>query len=204
MDDALTKLNHQFANLLARVSSAERKKLSRLLARALRKNQIKRIRQQNNPDGSAYTKRKAQYIAVQREIRFIWRGQQRRLKNWQQSKRIISGFDVDKSATRSFRKGDIQRLIALKKERIKIKVNSKQARMFKGLATVRYMRTFANENEAAIFFAPTAANIAAVHHYGLTEKLANLNIHYPARQLLGFSTDDIRHIETALINYLAS
>lgn len=204
MDDALTELNHELAGLLARVAPAERKKLSRLLVRDLRKSQIKRIRAQKNPDGSTFTKRKAQFITVKREMRFIWRGQQRSLKNWRQNKSMTTGFDVDKGGARSFRKGDIQRFISVKKDRVKIKGKSKQARMFKRLATARYMRTFANENEAAIYFAPAAANIAAIHQYGLKEKLRNLDIQYPARQLLGFTPEDVRHIETLLINYLAS
>ena len=203
-EHALDALEHELAGLLARVSPAERKKLSREIVRDLRKSQIKRIREQKNPDGSAFTQRKAQFITVQREMRFIWRGQQRSLKNWQQNKRMITGFDVNKGAVRSFRKGDIQRFIAVKKDRIKVKGKSKQTRMFKRLATARYMRAFSNENEAAIFFAPAAANIAAIHQYGLKEKLRNLDIQYPSRQLLGFSVDDTRRIEAAIIDFLAS
>lgn len=203
-EHALDALEHELAGLLARVSQAERKKLSREIVRDLRKSQIKRIREQKNPDGSGFTRRKAQFITVQREMRFIWRGQQRSLKNWQQNKRMITGFDVNKGAVRSFRKGDIQRFIAVKKDRIKVKGKSKQTRMFKRLATARYMRAFSNENEAAIFFAPAAANIAAIHQYGLKEKLRNLDIQYPSRQLLGFSADDTRRIEAAIINFLAS
>lgn len=203
-EHALDALEHELAGLLARVSPAERKKLSREIVRDLRKSQIKRIREQKNPDGSAFTRRKAQFITVQREMRFIWRGQQRSLKNWQQNKRMITGFDVNKGAVRSFRKGDIQRFIAVKKDRIKVKGKSKQTRMFKRLATARYMRAFSNENEAAIFFAPAAANIAAIHQYGLKEKLRNLDIQYPSRQLLGFSADDTRRIEAAIIDFLAS
>ena len=203
-EHALDALEHELAGLLARVSPAERKKLSREIVRDLRKSQIKRIREQKNPDGSAFTRRKAQFITVQREMRFIWRGQQRSLKNWQQNKRMITGFDVNKGAVRSFRKGDIQRFIAVKKDRIKVKGKSKQTRMFKRLATARYMRAFSNENEAAIFFAPAAANIAAIHQYGLKEKLRNLDIQYPSRQLLGFSADDTHRIEAAIIDFLAS
>ena len=69
-------------------------------------------------------------------MRFIWRGRERRLKNWQQNKRLITGTDIDKNAQRSFRKGDIQRFTAIKKDRIKVKGKSKQTRMFKRLATV--------------------------------------------------------------------
>lgn len=197
-------LEHELAGLLARVSPAERKKLSRAIVRDLRNSQIKRIREQKNPDGSAYTRRKAQVITVQREMKFIWRGQQRNLKNWQQNKRMITGFDVDKGAVRSFRKGDIQRFVAIKKDRIKVKGKNKQTRMFKRLATARYMRVFANENEASVYFAPAAANIAAVHQFGLKERLRNMDIQYPSRQLLGYSPEDVRRIESLLIDFLAS
>ena len=203
-DNSLDALNHELAGLLARVSPAERKKLSRAIVRDLRKSQIARIREQKNPDGRDYTRRKAQFITVQREMRFIWRGRERRLKNWQQNKRLITGTDIDKNAQRSFRKGDIQRFTAIKKDRIKVKGKSKQTRMFKRLATARYMRIFSNENEAAIFFAPAAANIAAVHQFGQKERLRNLDIQYPQRELLGFSPDDTRRIEAAIIDFLAS
>lgn len=203
-DNSFDALEHELAGLLARVSPAERKKLSREIVRDLRKSQLKRIREQKNPDGSAFTKRKAQFITVQREMRFIWRGQERRLKNWRQNTRLITGTDSDKNAQRSFRRGDIQRFIAVKKDRIKIKGNNKQTRMFKRLATARYMRMFSNENEAAIFFAPAAAGIAAVHQYGLKERLRNMDIQYPSRQLLGYTPEDVRHIESLLINFLAS
>ncbi|HCE8947488.1 TPA: phage virion morphogenesis protein [Morganella morganii] len=203
-EQSLDALEHELAGLLARVSPAERKKLSREIVRNLRNSQIKRIREQKNPDGSAYTRRKAQFITVQREMKFIWRGQQRSLKNWQQNKRMITGFDTDKSAVRSFRKGDIQRFVSVKKDRIKVKGKSKQTRMFKRLATARYMRIFASENEASVYFAPAAANIAAVHQFGLKERLRNMDIQYPSRQLLGYSPEDVRRIESLLIDFLAS
>ncbi|HEI8461980.1 TPA: phage virion morphogenesis protein [Morganella morganii] len=203
-EQSLDALEHELAGLLARVSPAERKKLSREIVRDLRNSQIKRIREQKNPDGSAYTRRKAQFITVQREMKFIWRGQQRSLKNWQQNKRMITGFDTDKGAVRSFRKGDIQRFVSVKKDRIKVKGKNKQTRMFKRLATARYMRIFANENEASVYFAPAAATIAAVHQFGLKERLRNMDIQYPSRQLLGYSPEDIRRIESLLIDFLAS
>lgn len=203
-EQSLDALEHELAGLLARVSPAERKKLSREIVRDLRNSQIKRIREQKNPDGSAYTRRKAQFITVQREMKFIWRGQQRSLKNWQQNKRMITGFDTDKGAVRSFRKGDIQRFVSVKKDRIKVKGKSKQTRMFKRLATARYMRIFANENEASVYFSPAAANIAAVHQFGLKERLRNMDIQYPSRQLLGYSPEDVRRIESLLIDFLAS
>lgn len=203
-EQSLDALEHELAGLLARVRPAERKKLSREIVRNLRNSQIKRIREQKNPDGSAYTRRKAQFITVQREMKFIWRGQQRSLKNWQQNKRMITGFDTDKGAVRSFRKGDIQRFVSVKKDRIKVRGKSKQTRMFKRLATARYMRIFANENEASIYFAPAAATIAAVHQFGLKERLRNMDIQYPSRQLLGYSPEDVRRIESLLIDFLAS
>lgn len=203
-EQSLDALEHELTGLLARVRPAERKKLSREIVRDLRNSQIKRIREQKNPDGSAYTRRKAQFITVQREMKFIWRGQQRSLKNWQQNKRMITGFDTDKGAVRSFRKGDIQRFVSVKKDRIKVKGKNKQTRMFKRLATARYMRIFANENEASVYFAPAAANIAAVHQFGLKERLRNMDIQYPSRQLLGYSPEDVRRIESLLIDFLAS
>lgn len=203
MSENLKALESELTALLKKVSPVERKKLARIISRDLRQSQLKRIKSQKNPDGSPYTKRKANFITVQREMRFIWRGQKRTLQKWRSRHDKIIGIDTEKKAERSFKRGDIQRFLSVKKDRIKVKGNNKQTRMFKRLATARYMRTRANENEATILFTPSAARIAEIHQFGLKERLGNIEVQYPSRELLGFTPEEITHIESLIVNTLA-
>ncbi|SUC29013.1 phage virion morphogenesis protein [Providencia rustigianii] len=114
-DDTLRKLDSELGALISRMSANQRRQLAKEITRDLRRSQIKRIQQQKNPDGSAYTKRKASFVTVQREIQFMWRGQKRTLRHWRGNSKTITGQDADKKSQRSFRKSDIQRYISVKK-----------------------------------------------------------------------------------------
>ncbi|WP_397377120.1 phage virion morphogenesis protein [Pseudomonas sp.] len=59
MSDELTALEDWAGALLAKLQPAERRKLNQSVARELRRSQQQRIAAQQNPDGSAYTPRKA-------------------------------------------------------------------------------------------------------------------------------------------------
>lgn len=202
-DDTLRQLDSELTHLLNRMSQGQRRQLAKEITRDLRRTQIKRISQQKNPDGSPYTKRKANFITVQREIEFMWHGQKRTLRNWRGNSKTITGQDANKKAQRSFRKSDIQRYISIKKEKISIERKTKQTRMFKKLATARFLRAYNSDKEAVIYFLPSAANIAGVHQFGLTERIGNAKITYPSRQLLGLTPHEIRHIESQIIDFLS-
>ncbi|WGL95309.1 phage virion morphogenesis protein [Arsenophonus nasoniae] len=206
-DKALLQFDSALTVLLKKLTPAQRKQLSRLIARDLRNNQLKRIRRQQNPDGSPYAPRKASFVTVLRALRFLWRGQHRQLKNWRSQKtgrgEVITGIDVDNNQERSFYRRDIERFIAVKKERISTQRKRKQTRMFKKLASAKYLRRNANDSEAVLFFSPQVAEIAETHHFGLTEKGRYHPIHYPARQLLGLTPADIAHLEDQILAFLA-
>ncbi|EMK2700081.1 phage virion morphogenesis protein [Providencia sp. Me1] len=202
-DDTLRQLDSELTHLLNRMSQGQRRQLAKEITRDLRRSQIKRISQQKNPDGSPYTKRKANFITVQREIQFMWHGQKRTLLNWRGNSKTITGQDANKKAQRSFRKSDIQRYISIKKDKISTERKTKQTRMFKKLATARFLRAYNSDKEAAIYFLPSAANIAGVHQFGLTERIGNTKITYPSRQLLGLTQEEIRHIESQIIDFLS-
>ncbi len=202
-DDTLRQLDSELTHLLTRMSQGQRRQLAKEITRDLRRSQIKRISQQRNPDGSPYTKRKANFITVQREIQFMWHGQKRTLRNWRGNSKTITGQDANKKAQRSFRKSDIQRYISIKKDKISTERKTKQTRMFKKLATARFLRAYNSDKEAVIYFLPSAANIAGVHQFGLTERIGNAKITYPSRQLLGLTPQEIRHIESQIIDFLS-
>lgn len=202
-DDTLRQLDSELTHLLTRMSQGQRRQLAKEITRDLRRSQIKRISQQKNPDGSPYTKRKANFITVQREIQFMWHGQKRTLRNWRGNSKTITGQDANKKAQRSFRKSDIQRYISIKKDKISTERKTKQTRMFKKLAAARFLRAYNSDKEAVIYFLPSAANIAGVHQFGLTERIGNAKITYPSRQLLGLTPEEIRHIESQIIDFLS-
>ncbi|MBQ0534837.1 phage virion morphogenesis protein [Providencia huaxiensis] len=202
-DDTLRQLDSELTHLLNRMSQGQRRQLAKEITRDLRRSQIKRISQQKNPDGSPYTKRKANFITVQREIQFMWHGQKRTLRNWRGNSKTITGQDANKKAQRSFRKSDIQRYISIKKDKLSTERKTKQTRMFKKLATARFLRAYNSDKEAVIYFLPSAANIAGVHQFGLTERIGNTKITYPSRQLLGLTPQEIRHIESQIIDFLS-
>lgn len=207
--DDFSPLTQALAAMLAKASPNERKKLAREIARDLRKSNLQRIRSQKNPDGTAFTKRKASTVTVLRGMKFVWKGQPRSLKNWRLRKtkkgEVITGYDLEKKAERSFYKRDILRFIEVKKDKISTSKPNKQTRMFKRLATARYLRMSANDKGVSLSFAPQVAGIAAVHHYGLKERVRgkSLEIQYPERKLLGFSPADIKHIENQLLEFLS-
>lgn len=202
------EIDRELMALLGKLSGGSRRHLAREIARDLRKSQQKRISSQKNPDGTAFTKRKAQYITVQQGMKFIWRGELRSLKNWQVRKgrhgTMYTGFDLQRSAIRSFYKRDISRFIEIKTSRIKTSVKNRKNRMFKKLASNRYMLTQSSVDGASIYFAPQVAHIAKVHHYGLKDKVRpGVEVIYPARQLLGFTQADLRHVEYQIVSWLS-
>ncbi|MGJ0629396.1 phage virion morphogenesis protein [Xenorhabdus bovienii] len=117
---------------------------------------------------------------------------------------MITGYDTERKAVRSFYKNDIQRILEVKTDRINTRKASKKTRMFKKLATARYLRLSANDREAVIFFAPKVAAVARVHHFGLKERMRgkNMTVKYPERRLLGLTPQDIQHIEEHILSHL--
>ncbi|PHM73713.1 phage virion morphogenesis protein [Xenorhabdus kozodoii] len=207
-DNALQPLETALTALLTTLSPASRKQLARDIARDLRQSQMQRIRAQRNPDGSRYTQRQAQVLTVQRSMQFVWRGETRKLKSWQFRKgkngMVITGYDAERKGQRTFYKNDIQRVLEVKSDRINTRKNSKKTRMFKKLATARYLRLSATDKEAVIFFAPKAATVGRVHQFGLKERMRgkNIDVKYPARRLLGLTPQDIAHIEAQILAHL--
>lgn len=205
-NDALN-VDRALVALLEKLTGRSRRQLAREIARDLRRTQVKRIEAQKNPDGTAFTRRKARFITVQQGMRFLWRGEVRNLKNWQSRKGrrgdMITGYDIERSAVRSFYKRDIDRFIEVKTARIRTKAKTRQTRMFKKLASSRYLLAQSTADGAAVYFAPQVQRIAQVHQYGLKDRIRpNVEVQYPSRQLLGFTPADMQHIEYQIISWL--
>ncbi|HID9470944.1 TPA: phage virion morphogenesis protein [Serratia liquefaciens] len=85
--------------------------------------------------------------------------------------------------------------------------NTKRLRdraMFSKLRTARYMKAKGSGDEAVVEFVGRVKRMANVHHYGLRDQPTphSADVKYEARPLLGFSTADVKMIETAVIEHL--
>lgn len=112
-----------------------------------------------------------------------------------QSKRITTQRNPDGSAFTARKPKDLRG----KKGRIK-------GQMFTKLKSARYMRTQATANGLSVGFVGRVSRIARVHQYGLKDRpeRGQADVQYEARQLLGFSGDDLENIRNMFIDHLSA
>lgn len=87
--------------------------------------------------------------------------------------------------------------------------NTKRLRdrtMFSKLRTARYMKAKGSSDDAVVEFVGRVRRMANVHHYGLRDRPSPHSdpVKYEVRPLLGFSSADVKMIESAVIEHLAS
>lgn len=78
--------------------------------------------------------------------------------------------------------------------------------MFRKLRTTRFMRLRSSADEAIVGFTADVSRIARVHQEGLRDRVdrkRNIEVDYPARPLLGISTEDEALIRDLAIAHLA-
>lgn len=77
--------------------------------------------------------------------------------------------------------------------------------MFAKLRTARYLRMESTTEAAVIAFVSQVQRIAQVHQLGLRDRVQpnGPEVLYPARQLLGFTDQDIETVAAATISHLA-
>ncbi|HFT1683857.1 TPA: phage virion morphogenesis protein [Providencia stuartii] len=185
------QLENELNGLLSTTSQAYRRKLTGKLARVIRADQQKRIRSQQNADGSAYEPRKRKVLRAQQQIRFIHRGDVRTLRNWQGSKgrrgKTITGFDEDRGAVRTFYRQDITRFLDINFSSVK-RSTKPNVPMFRRLRAARFLHARNTQYSAIVGFQGKAAAIAREHQYGLEGAVNELaRARYPKRELLGLS-----------------
>lgn len=112
-----------------------------------------------------------------------------------QSKRITTQRNPDGSAFTPRKPKDLRG----KQGRIKSK-------MFTKLKSARYMRTQSTANSLSVGFVGRVSRIARVHQYGLKDRpeRGQADVQYEARQLLGFSGDELDNIRNMLIDHLTA
>ncbi|EHN8842012.1 phage virion morphogenesis protein [Enterobacter hormaechei] len=94
---------------------------------------------------------------------------------------------------------------ARKRQPLRAKKDRIKRAMFQKLRTNRYMKASGRENGAVVEFTGKVQRIARVHQLGLKDRPNThaKDVQYAKRQLLGFSYEDNRLIETLVINHLA-
>ncbi|EIX7349997.1 phage virion morphogenesis protein [Escherichia coli] len=190
-DPLCLQLNTALDALLAAAKPAWRRAMARKMARTIQLLQQKHLRRQTSPEGEPFTPRRRAVKQTQQGIRFLWRGEIRSLKNWRLSGRrgnqTITGYDTDRNAVRTFYRRDIERCVEINRAR-KRQYRKRDHQMFRKLRTARLLKARADSNRAEVGFEGRTAEIARIHHYGLTGDLNSLvKVRYPKRELLGLS-----------------
>lgn len=77
--------------------------------------------------------------------------------------------------------------------------------MFMRLRTASFLKAQSSPNAAVVTFIGRAERIAAVHQFGLRDRVnkAGLEVTYPKRELLGFEDGDIDRIADLVLSHLA-
>ncbi|BEL98740.1 tail protein [Serratia marcescens] len=188
-------------SLSSRISSA------RAISMLLRKSQQRRIARQENPNGSKFEKRRRKVLHAQSGIRFIWHGETRRLKNWRSTRgkygKMITGFDEERGAIRSFYKSDIEAFLEINMKQVR-KNTTKAEPMFRRLRTARFLKARADAGGATVGFTGVAARIARTHQYGLRDRVnkSGAMASYPRREVLGITKADRMAIARSVIDSL--
>lgn len=94
---------------------------------------------------------------------------------------------------------------APRKTRLRNKKRLRDRAMFSKLRTARYLKAQGNSDAAVVEFVGRVKRMVNVHHYGLRDWPTPHSevVKYEARPLLGFGPDDVKIIETAVIEHLA-
>lgn len=185
------QLEQELQRLISTSKPSYRRGMARKLSRVIQLDQQKRIRSQKNPNGSAYVARRRKVLRAQLGIRFIWNGEERVLKNWRATRgrrgRMITGFDEERGAVRSFFRKDIERYLEINRSETR-KSTQRNDPMFRRLRAARFLKATATPSAAVVGFQGRAAAIARQHQYGLTGSINALaKARYPQRELLGLS-----------------
>ena len=222
--DDLARFRAAAGALLETLQPAQRTRLLRAMAQDLRRTQQARIRAQVGPDGGAWPPRKPRDRkdkVGQRPVRFLYKGlkgEERvvEMRSWVRRSGpgggYMVGYDKEGEGIRSFRNDRVVRHLpaeggtsnpgalqgSIRGRRGGVKRRARA--MFGKLRTAAHLKAGAGPASAWVGFIGRAEKVAAIHHYGLKDKVApnGPEYDYPQRELLDFSIED----EEALLQRL--
>ncbi|PNU04546.1 phage virion morphogenesis protein [Novosphingobium guangzhouense] len=208
MTDDLAEIERIAGALVRSLSSGERRKMLRSMARALAISQRERITAQRQPDGSAFAKRKdkAPPVTGRGAACFLYpsggTGEPRRVImksfSWGTG-RMMTGFDIEAGSIRSFEFDKIVKWLPVPEEhrnagggRLRRRGGLRRRAMFRRLASSRFLKTGTDDQGFWVGFSGKVSQIADVHQHGLRDRpsLRAKAVPYPKRELLGATTAD--------------
>lgn len=94
---------------------------------------------------------------------------------------------------------------AKRKPQLRQKAGRIRRTMFSKLRTARYLKSAATANSAVVGFVGEVERIARVHQLGLRDRVqkGGKEAQYAARELLGFTDDDVNAVHDLVIAHLA-
>lgn len=198
----LEKLSSFIEPMLRALSAPQRRALTQKIARDLRRINQRRIKSQQNPDGSSYDVRLKPKMAVG-QIQFIYKDELRDMKSWQDQGDRVTGYDRNAGGIRTFIKDRVQKWLP-SHTASRTRRGNKKEKMFSKLAGPKYLKTHTSEHSAAIEFLGRIAQIANIHQHGLRAPVSagGALYSYPERQLLGFSAQDQRILLDSILTCL--
>jgi hypothetical protein len=217
MDD-LAEIEAIAGALIRKLSSGERRKLLRTMARNLQKSQAARIARQQGPDGAAYPARKERKAPTPGNyaVKFLYpKGSNPRLvlmKSWVHEGPLITGFDVEAGGIRSFFWDKVDRWLPVERDeqnkgagKFRRQGRIRQKAMFRKLRSGRNLRADATDLELWVGFSGRAAEIARVHQQGLSDRPAAKAkpVRYARRQLLGVTVAERNAVLDCMLAHLA-
>lgn len=92
---------------------------------------------------------------------------------------------------------------ARKPARFRARTGTIRRAMFSKLRTARWLKTGATPEGATVGFVSKVGRIAAVHQYGLRDRVRpGIDTTYPRRQLLGFAQPDVEEVTDTVLEHL--
>lgn len=75
-------------------------------------------------------------------------------------------------------------------------------KMFFKISNPTWLKARASEQQAVVEFVGTANRLATIHQYGLKDRIKGREIHYPMRELLGITNQEVDKLEELLLAHL--
>lgn len=220
MSDDLAEVEQLAGALLRSLAPAQRRSILRGMARSIQASQRARIAAQRNPDGSGYAPRK-----VKREpqrggyaVRFLYpKGAAEPrvvfMKSWVREGDLMTGFDVEAGAIRSFRWDQVAEWLPVEGAdrnasagRLRRNGHIRRKAMFRKLANGRNLRAGATDQEAWVGFSGRASVVARIHQRGLVDRPGPRAraVRYAQRELLGVTAAERTELLDMLLAHIGA
>lgn len=204
--------------MLRAMSSAERRRVLRAVARRIATSQRERIGRQVTPDGAPFAPRRPKRGETPGAypLRFLYpkgAAEPRRvtMASWVRQGPLITGFDQEAGGIRSFFWDKVAKWLPTSDvsgatRRHRRRGSIRQKAMFRKLRGGRFLRAGATENEAWIGFSGRASEIAAVHQQGGNDRPAPnaRSVRYARRALIGLTEAERAMTVDLLLAHIAT